>query len=130
MVQELKSELRKSENLLNQIIKKREGEMRFRFENIYNHLSISDKTYKWLANQTDLHVLVSAEAAMHEYNDGNFLLHVGKINGTPYYHNSFGPGNAYRIYYCMSNDRVCIADIGHKNIQKENIAWLRSHPAA
>ncbi len=130
-LQELESKLRKYEVLINQIFNKREEDMRFRYEFIYKNLSISDKTYRWLAKQTDLHVLVSAESVLHEYNNGNFILHErGKINGTPYYHNSFGPRDAYRIYYCKSNNRVCVADIGHKNIQDENIAWLRSHPAA
>ncbi len=112
--QKLQKELQRYQYNEKGFIKKREAEMRFRYEAIYTNISISKKAYNWLASQTDLGIVVAAEKAFYEYNNGNFILHErGKIAGSSYYHNSFGPKDAYRVYYRKSNGKVCIADIGH-----------------
>ena len=130
-IKEIERELNRYQYYYNGVRRKRKEEYRYRYSSIYKNLLISDRVYEWLAENPDYHVTTSAEAAFLELNNGNFVLHDrGKIADTQYFHNSFGPKDAYRIYYCKSNNRIYIADIGHKNIQDENIAWLKSHPTA
>jgi tRNA(Phe) wybutosine-synthesizing methylase Tyw3 len=126
--EKFESDKRKLECIKKSLEKKREEELRSRFSAILKNLVIDDHVFEWLSRQMDSTVVIQTEAALHEYNSGSFVMHSrGKIQNTDYFHNSFGPNDAYRIYYCRKS-KTYIAAIGSKKEQNQNIQWLQKHP--
>lgn len=117
-----------AEERCERITGRRDRELRDRYARTMPNLALSDAAFAWLARQSDHTLVNAAEAAMLDLNyNTKSLRGRGKITDTEYAHASFGPLDAYRIYYAAPYP-VRVGIIGHKHDQKKDIRWLQSHP--